>query len=180
MSRDDGFDVADVSTSLLDDPKVRDLWRALGDQGRMGHAVTLYAATVLASWRHGRRVTVTESTPIWLDADETLVIALRDVKLLDRTGRIPLRSWNGWFGPAAGRRERLREKWRRDNARRAASVRGGTAAVPLLPDRPSGRSVPSVPSGRTDTARGRARESAVSDNGATGMELVAAALGRTR
>jgi hypothetical protein len=108
MSRDDGFAVADVATDLLDDPKVKALWRALGDQGRMGHALTLYTATVLASWRAGCRVPVDDAAPVWLVVDRDLLAALVDAKLLDRTGRIPPRSWKGWYGPAWDRREQRR------------------------------------------------------------------------
>ena len=139
MSRDDGFAVADLSTDLLDDPKVKALWRDLGDQGRMGHALTLYTATVLASWRAGARVTLADAAPVWLEIDGELVAALVRVKLLDRTGRVPLKSWKGWFGPAADRRDKLRTKWRRANERRSTSVHGGTAAVPPPPYRPSVR-----------------------------------------
>lgn len=139
MSRDDGFAVADLSTDLLDDPKVKALWRDLGDQGRMGHALTLYTATVLASWKAGARVPVTDAAPVWLVPDETLVSALTAAKLLDRTGRIPIKAWKSWFGPAADRREKLRTKWRRANEKRAVSTNSGTAAVPPPPYRPSVR-----------------------------------------
>jgi hypothetical protein len=160
MSRDDGFDVADVATGHLDDPKVKALWRALApDQDRMSRALLLHFATLLASWRQGSRVTVDEAVPVWLAPDDSLVEALADAKLLDKTGRIPVRSWKSWYGPASGRRETLRVKWRRANERRSASVRGGTAAVPPPPsDRPSGPSVRRV----------RAREAPSNDGGRNG------------
>ena len=151
MSRDDGFDVADVATGLYDDPKVKALWHELCDQGRMGHALTLYMATVLASWRHGCRVTLDTAAPVWMEPDSSLVAALQAVKLLDKTRKVPIRAWNGWFGVAESRREKLRAKWRRDNERRL-SVRGVTAAVPPHPDR---KVRPSVPSVRTVESRGR-------------------------
>jgi len=166
MSREDGFDVADVATGHLDDPKVKALWRSLApDQDRMSRALMLHVATLLASWRQGQRVTVTEAVPVWLDPDAELVAALVDARLLDRTGRIPPRSWRSWYGPAADRRDKLRVKWRRDNARRAELVRG-TAAVPPHPsDRPSGPSVRparprarDVPSNGTNEAAAVARE----------------------
>ena len=110
MSREDGFDVADVATGHLDDPKVKALWRSLApDQDRMSRALALHLATLLASWRQGCRVTVTEAVPVWLDPDESLVKALTDARLLDRTGRIPPKSWRGWFGPAWERREKRRK-----------------------------------------------------------------------
>jgi len=160
MSREDGFDVADVATGHLDDPKVKALWRAVApDQDRMSRALTLHLSVLLASWRQGQRVTVAEAVPVWLDPDESLVKALTDARLLDKTGRIPVRAWKSWFGPASGRRETLRVKWRRANERRAASVRGGTAAVPPPPsDRPSGPSVRRV----------RARETPSNDGGTNG------------
>lgn len=170
MSRDDGFDVADVASGLLDDPKVRALWRALGDQGRMGQAVTLYLATVLGSWRCGSRVAVTEAVPLWLEADAELVAALVRVRLLDKAGRIPTRSWNGWFGPAWERREARRRSGALGGLR-ARGKRSDSDAIAELqrrysdatPDRPSGRSV--RPSARK---RAPARETA-SSNDATGM-----------
>src|SRR5512137_1165870 len=109
MSRDDGFAVADLSTDLLDDPKVKALWRDLAEPGRMGHALTLYTATVLASWKAGARVTVTDAAPVWLALDAELVDALIRARLLDHTGRVPVRSWKGWFGPAWDRREKRRK-----------------------------------------------------------------------
>jgi hypothetical protein len=112
MSRDDGFTVADVATGLLDDPKVRALWRELRDQGRMGHALALHMATLLASWRQGCRVRVDEAAPVWMECDAELIAALVKVRLLDRSGRLPSRSWDGWFGPAFARREVRRESGR--------------------------------------------------------------------
>jgi len=147
MSREDGFDVADVATGHLDDPKVKALWRAVApDQDRMSRALTLHLSVLLASWRQGARVTVAEAVPVWLDPDAELVATLQAVGLLDRTGKLPVRSWKGWFGPAWDRREK----------RRAAGALGGRPAKPKLnlsettrlttdnPDRPTGRSVRTV------------------------------------
>ena len=147
MSREDGFDVADVATGHLDDPKVKALWRAVApDQDRMSRALTLHLSVLLASWRQGQRVTVAEAVPVWLDPDAELVATLQAVGLLDRTGKLPARSWKGWFGPAWDRREK----------RRAAGALGGRPAKPKLnlsettrlttdnPDRPTGRSVRTV------------------------------------
>jgi len=109
MSRDDGFVIADVSVHLYDDDKVKQLYRELGgDLGRMGHAMMLLEATLLSSWRDGRRRTVYEAAPIWLTVDDELVAALVKVGLLDRSHRKPLRSWTAWFGPAWERREKRR------------------------------------------------------------------------
>jgi hypothetical protein len=164
MSREDGFDVADVATGHLDDPKVKALWRALApDQDRMSRALMLHVATLLASWRQGSRVTVTEAVPVWLDPDPELVAALVDARLLDKTGRIPPRSWKGWFGPAWERRE-----VRRESGRKGGQASGKRRLSVAEPDRPSGRSVrtvrqdrPSrenVPSNGTNDAAAVARE----------------------
>jgi hypothetical protein len=110
MSRDDGFAVADLSVHLYDDDKVKRLYRELGgDLGRMGHAMMLCEATLLASWRDGRRRTVHEAAPLWLTVDDELVSVLVRVGLLDRTCKRPIRSWNAWFGPAFERREKRRK-----------------------------------------------------------------------
>lgn len=160
MSRDDGFDVADVATGHLDDPKVKALWRELApDQSRMSRALMLHFATLLASWRQGCRVTVDEAVPVWLEPDVELVAALVTVKLLDHARRVPARSWRGWFGPA----------WDRREARREAGRKGGQASgkrrfSSAEPDRPTGRSVRTVRQDRpsvgetvqgTENGRGR-------------------------
>jgi hypothetical protein len=109
VSRDDGFPRADVSVALYDDDKVKRLYRELGgDLGRMGHAMMLCEATLLASWRDGKRRTVHEAAPLWLTVDDGLVAVLVKVGLLDRSHRRPLRSWNNWFGPAWESREKRR------------------------------------------------------------------------
>ena len=141
MSRDDGFDVADMNTGHLDDPKVKALWRALApDQAAMSRALLLHLATLLASWRQGSRVTVDEAVPVWLAPDGELVAALQSVRVLDKSRRVPTHSWTGWFGPA----------WNRREARREAGRKGGQASGKQRfsnaePDRPTGRSVrPSI------------------------------------
>jgi hypothetical protein len=175
MSRDDGFDVADVATGHLDDPKVRALWRALApDQDRMGRALTLHLATLLASWRQGCRVTVSEAVPVWLNPDAELVAALVDARLLDRTGRIPPRSWKGWFGPAWERRE-----LRRESGRKGGQASGKRRLSVAEPDRPSGRSVSTVRQDRL--SRAPARDETPSNDGGTngrGGDLVQALAAR--
>ena len=161
MSRDDGFDVADVATGHLDDPKVKALWRALApDQDRMSRALMLHVATLLASWRQGCRVSVTEAVPVWLDPDAELVAALVDARLLDKSGRIPPRSWKGWFGPAWERREA-----RRESGRKGGQASGKRRLSVAEPDRPSGRSVSTVRQDRS--SRAPARDDAPSNDGAT-------------
>lgn len=170
MSRDDGFDVADVATGHLDDPKVKKLWRLLGDQEPMSHALTLHMATLLASWRHGCRVTVTEAAPVWLDPTPALVEALVEAELLDRSGRIPARSWRGWFGPAHARKKARQE------AGRVGGIASGKARErplkqPLTiaePVRPSDRSV------LTDRSDRRAHDPAKGGMGTIRDALIAA------
>jgi len=180
MSRDDGFDVADVATGHLDDPKVKALWRELApDQARMSRALMLHFATLLASWRQGCRVTVDEAVPVWLAPDAELVTALVAVRLLDRTRRIPARSWKGWFGPAWERREARRESGRlgglRARGKRSladalhtldSGANSGATATPHLTGRPSGR--PSVPSDRPSV---NARETVQGTNGRRDVPL---------
>lgn len=177
MSRDDGFAIADVSTGMLDDPKVKALWRELGpDEGRMSHAIALYTATLLASWHHGARVTVEEAAPVWLTVDADLVGALVHVHLLDRTRRLKVSSWKHWFDPVASRRDAARERWRRANEKRnkvptrlPRGANGGTAtdrSVRTGPSGPSGpdRTSPSLPTGPSPT-RAPAREATPSKDG---------------
>lgn len=184
MSRGDGFAIADVDSGLLDDEKVRKLWRQLGDVGKMTHALTLHEATLLASWRNGCRQTVDQAAPVWLPIDAELVAALVTVRLLDRTGRIPARSWSGWFEVAKGRREALHERWKRANEKRskraAQSPRGNSADTAT--DR-SDRTGPTGPSGPVRTSptepslspsRGRARGEAGSKDPVTTEEAYAA------
>ena len=158
MSRDDGFAVADIDSSYFDDAKMRDLWNALGNPDRMARAICLHESTVLASWRAGCRVTVSQAVPLWLSVDAELVDALRKAKLLDRTGKVPAASWEEWFGAAYSRREARRESGRIGGIASAHRRALPGEAPPKRrrkqplsvaePDRPS---VPSVrPSGPTD------------------------------
>lgn len=150
MGREDGFVVADVSSGHFDDDKVRRLWRILGNVPDMTEAMALHLATVLGSWRHGRRMTVEESVPLWLPIRSELVDALVSAKLLDRSTRVPIASWNDWYGPANARREARRESGRLGGLASGKVRSSDASATP----NPSVR--PSVPSVRP--SRGRARE----------------------
>lgn len=171
MSRDDGFARADVSVHLLDDDKVKRLFRELGgDLGRMGHAMMLREATLLASWRDGCRRTVEEAAPLWLTVDEELVTVLIRVGLLDRARRTPRKSWNSWFGPAFERREK----------RRAAGALGGRPPRngPVRAQEPSAnhpvsnrKPPPTVTPSNRHTARAGARETASSNDAKRGRGL---------
>jgi len=112
MNRDESWPIADISTSLMDDPKIKALARALRDPRATAAAVTLYQAAVLASWREGTRVTIDAAQPAWwTDPADDLVAALVAVDLIDGTTRtIPLRTWRSWYFPAAKRRRAIRRK----------------------------------------------------------------------
>jgi hypothetical protein len=154
MSRTDiTFTRADVSVDHLDDAKVRKLWRRLGDSSLMCEAVTVHLAVVLASWRSGRRITVHDATPIWLTISEGTFDALVEVGLLDRSGRIPTRSWSRHFDPALGRRiERIEAGKRGGKASAERRSSGGSAEV-----NPTNQ--PTIPTNHTTNqpSRGRAR-----------------------
>jgi hypothetical protein len=184
MSRDDGFAVADVSVNLYDDDKVKRLYRELGgDLGRMGHAMMLAEATLLASWRDGRRRTVHEAAPLWLTVDDDLVAALVKVGLLDRSLRRPARAWAAWFGPAYERREKRRKagalggRPRRSGTGEAAKPSRNHPVINRKP-RPADRPVRTVEGSTNLPSRAGARDDAPS-NGAErggGVERVGSSL----
>lgn len=109
MPRDEGFAVADTATDKLDDPKFRRLWRTLQDVPAMNAAVVLHEAVQLKSWLVGERVTADDAAPFWmLDVAETTA-HLQSVGLLDRAGKLPVKAWDSWIGPARARRQRSRD-----------------------------------------------------------------------
>lgn len=182
MSRDDGFSIADVASDLYDDPKVKSLVRVLVDQERIAKAMAIYTATLLASWRHGCRVTAAESVPLWLDLDPELVAALRQVHLLDPTGRLKSRSWRTWFLPAKDRRDRRRDAGRRGGLA-SGKRRSSSASSSAEPDRPTGRSVRPTDLPSVTPSRARARGADPPNGGNDQMEpvrQVIAALGGNR
>ncbi len=145
MSRDDGFAVMDVSTSIVDDPKVRKLWRHAPDHAATAFAA--YVATLAESWKAGRRVNVDDAWPPFLTFSKSAIEALIGVELLDDDGLIPVKSWRSWFAPAAKRRRESRDRWRRYNAKRTentASLPRGNGADTATSVRPSVPSVPTV------------------------------------
>lgn len=159
MSRDGGFERADIASGYFDDPKVRKLWRIVNDESTMTRAVAIHMAVVLGSWREGRRIAAVDAAPFWLDwtaARETLD-ALRRAGLLDSQGRVPKRSWESWYGPAIARRHKARESGA-EGARRRWGPNG--AAI-------GSRSPTSQPTNQPTIARGRARETAVNNGGMT-------------
>lgn len=157
MSSDEGFAVMDVSTSLLEDEKFKRLARdypGLAATGTMG-----FVSVLAASWRHGKRVQVRDAWPAWAPYDVDAVGALMAVKLLDRTGRLPVGSWRGWFDPACKRRENFRAKWRRANDRRRVTRTNdhrGNRGVTTT-DRPSDRPTDIDERVNETSSNGRAR-----------------------
>lgn len=116
MSRDDGFGVMDMSTDIVNDPKFRKLHRL--ETCQVAPAFMAYVAVIAESWKAGRRITVEDAWPALLPFDNAIRQAMADVGLVDRTGRIPLRAWQGWYEQAHRRREASRESWRKYNAKR--------------------------------------------------------------
>jgi hypothetical protein len=170
-----------VDTGYLDDPKVRTLWRILGDQGRMTHALALHMATMLASWGAGCRVTVAEAAPLWLTPDPELIAALAKARLLDVAGRLPAKSWKAWHDPASKRRELARARWQRGNERRRKASDDVAAPLPRGNREATGATVPTVPSvPLRPTGPSVARAAARVDHGFEAVRDTAAALGFTK
>ena len=151
-SRDDGFAIMDVSTSICDDPKFRRLARE--NPELVAPAFTAYVATMAESWRVGRRVPVEDAWPGFLVFDQAVCDALRRVALVDQRGLVSSKAWRGWFAPARERRAKSRERWARYNAKRDADTtpppRGSDVgtATSVRSFRPSVPSEPSAPSTR--------------------------------
>ena len=159
MSRDDGFAVMDVSTSIHEDQKFKRLARRHPEL--IAPAFLAYVATVAESWRAGDRVPIGDAWPALLPFDRAVVAALKRFELLERDGRVACETWNVWFLPALERKLRAKERWARANAKRHAALmaddaqdnadaatlpRGSSAATgaTVRTDRPSVPTVPSV------------------------------------
>lgn len=73
-----------------------------------------YLALLGESWAGTERLTLRDawvpSLPVTIDA---ALAALVDVGLLDKSGKVPTKSWDEWFGPAAARLDSLRERGRK-------------------------------------------------------------------
>jgi hypothetical protein len=152
MSRPDGFNIMDVSTSIQDDPKFRRLARAHPDL--WASALGLYVVLLAASWKAGDRVMLSDAWPLFLPIDPAVVAAL-SVELLDDEGRIPEDTWQGWYGPAQERREARRDSGRLGGrksgaGRSEASLQRRSSAAPATLN-PSDR--PSTPSDRSARPR---------------------------
>lgn len=142
-NRDDGFPIADVSTTLLDDPKVRKLSKRYPDDGALAASICVFMATLLGSWREGRRLTASEAES-WIEPTDERLADLRDVGLFDAKNRVNAKAWEAWFRPAWERREQARA-----NGRKGAARRWGIDSDPI-PDgsQPDGRSMPDKPTDR--------------------------------
>ncbi|HEY8819555.1 MAG TPA: hypothetical protein VIM25_12155 [Candidatus Limnocylindrales bacterium] len=159
MSRAEGFDVMDVSTSILHDPKFRRLAREA--PAHAGDGFTAYMSAMAESWKAGERLSVEDAWPPILPFDPAVVDALRAVKLIDARGLVTTTAWRGWFDPARKRREQSRERWRRANLKREQE-----AAVVSTTDRVSraGKRAATASSPRGSSADTQARPYAPSDS----------------
>lgn len=169
VSRDDGFAVMDVSADIVNDPK----WRLLAKYApdRVAPAFMVYVATMGASWKAGRRVTVANSWPAVLPFDTLTEDALKHVGLIDGTGMVSLKTWREWFGTANKRRKVSRDRWSRANEHRRSRTddRDDTALLPRGTHAVTATSVrPSVPPVRPTEAK---RDDYPVENGA-GPRLV--------
>lgn len=127
MSRVQGFEVMDMSTSLLHDPKIRRLSREHADVLAPGFMA--YVATVAESWKAGDRLSIEDAWPSYLPYDGAAIAALTAVGLLDDAGRVPVKAWRGWFAPARKRRESSRKRysdWKARHSGQQANPNGNT------------------------------------------------------
>lgn len=131
VSRDAGFTVMDVSVEIVNDQKVRRLYRE--QPALAGAAFVVYMATMGESWKAGRRIPAAEAWPSVLPFDAAVLAALKAAKLLDGRGLIAQSAWKSWFQVAHTRREAARERWRRSNQRRADPSTNDSADAALEP-----------------------------------------------
>lgn len=148
MSRDGGFTVMDVSTDILNDPKFRKLQRLYPDL--VAPCVAAYLAVMAESWKAGRRVSIEDGWPSILPYEARAQAALEDVGLIDRRGCLPVKAWDGWFGPAQQRRKASRDRWERYNAKRNAANTPSDTQPTSLPRGNHVATATSVPSVPTD------------------------------
>lgn len=143
MSRDEGFSVMDVETTIAEDAKFKRLARVAPD--RVLAAGFVYVATMGASWKVGHRVTVEDAWPAYATFDPLIVDGLQHVGLLDAKGRVQPRAWRTWFEKARQRREQSRADWRRwQQTHRNRTGPSGPSHGGVSPDSDSDKSIPSV------------------------------------
>jgi len=148
VSSRDGWARADVDVGLYDDPKVKALVRLQRDPLKTAATMTLYLATILASWRHDSRVKVLDAAPTWwLDVPDEMIVDLTSVGLLDSRGCVPKVVLDRWMASTRARSE---------GARAAADARWSDRnANGMRPH--SGRNANSLPASQP-AGRARARE----------------------
>ena len=123
MSRSEGFTIANIDVGLLSDDKFKRLRRESPQDAE--HIIVVYVALLLECWAHGKRLTVEEAAPEWLELRPEILRLMVGVKLLDRQHRVTAPAWAKHFGPALARRE----------AARAAGRAGGQASAQARSDR---------------------------------------------
>lgn len=78
-----------------------------------------YLAVLGESWAAGERMTIRDawvpSLPVTIEAAAE---ALASIGLLDKSGKVPQKSWDEWFGPAAARIDSLKARGRMGAAKR--------------------------------------------------------------
>lgn len=137
MPAREGFLTADIGVLFWHHRRMRKLRADLGrDEGTIVGAI--YSELVLASWADGDRLELAE-----IDAPADLtperLEAMRTAGLVDAQGRIPAKTWAGWFERAYGRRADLRAF----GAKGAAARWSGKAPAKASPMPPASTSADS-------------------------------------
>lgn len=149
MSRGDGFTIADIDTRYFYDRKMKALGRTYPDL--FAPAAVAHMGILLASWACGERVPAIDGWPEFLPWSQPVLDALKDVGLLDRSGRLPAKTWIEWFGPAFERREKRRSAGAVGGQHKASNARAGLEQPPS--DALPVPTVPTVPSVPTDSPK---------------------------
>lgn len=173
----------DIATDIVHDPKFRVVYKT--NRAHYPLAITAYIAVLGESWKAGERVDIETGWPIFLAYDAQVVETMKEANLIDGDGRIPEKTWEAWFRPAADRLKRLRNSGRigglNSHGSSASSTASSTAEAPLQallnPVRPSDRPtvLPTVGTVVVDKPR-RATES----NPVVGPDLLVADTARER
>lgn len=146
MSRRPGFDVMDVDTSIVNDPKFKRILRSRPEHA--APAFMAYVALLGESWKAAERTTIVDAWPALVPFDDAVVESMKAAELLDKTGRIPAIAWRKRFTEANERRLKARERWARYNEKRAKSSTNDDVVTTSLPrgrNAVTATSVPSVP-----------------------------------
>lgn len=133
MSRESGFSVADIATNMARDEKFRRLARLHPDL--IAVAFAGYVGITLESWAVGRRVKAIDGWPEILPWSEPAIKALRAQNLLDTRLKIPIKTWESWYGAAFARRDRYRQSGSLGGQKKASNAsRGASNATATLPE----------------------------------------------